>query len=351
MRVLQLIDSLRSGGAERMAVSYANALSKKGWDSFLCCTRLEGGLKSQLLPAVGYLFLNKKHSLDPKAFLKLRRFIKANKIDLIQAHGTSWFLAVLIKMSSPGVKLVWHDHDGRKTENRPLLILRSFSRFFDGIITVNSEFKLWALENLKKPNIVFLNNFLAAEPERGELDLKDADSFKIICVANLRFPKDHLFLLRAFHKMDQSTEEKISLHLVGKDFKDEYSDALHQFIKEHSLENVHIYGEQGGVAHLLKQADVGVLSSSSEGLPVALLEYGRAGLPVVCTRVGQCEEILGNSGSLIPSGDVEKMTQALLFYLKNEKYRISDGKNFQNKINTEYSEEKVLPEFLSFLKK
>ena len=49
MRVLQLIDCLRSGGAERMSVTYANALAKRIEGSFLCCTRKEGLLKKQLV--------------------------------------------------------------------------------------------------------------------------------------------------------------------------------------------------------------------------------------------------------------------------------------------------------------
>src|SRR5690606_5619236 len=110
MRVLQLIDSLRSGGAERMSVTYANALVKRIDASFLCCTRKEGLLKKQLSPEVGYLFLNKKSTLDLQAFRKLRNFVKENKIDLIQAHSSSWFLALMVKLSLPKLKLVWHDH-------------------------------------------------------------------------------------------------------------------------------------------------------------------------------------------------------------------------------------------------
>ncbi len=68
MRVLQLIDSLRSGGAERMSVNYANALARRMDGSYLCCTRKEGLLKKQLAPEVGYLFLNRQGTLDLKAF-------------------------------------------------------------------------------------------------------------------------------------------------------------------------------------------------------------------------------------------------------------------------------------------
>ena len=48
MRVLQLIDSLNAGGAEKLAVSYANTLADMSLVSFFCATRCEGVLKNQI---------------------------------------------------------------------------------------------------------------------------------------------------------------------------------------------------------------------------------------------------------------------------------------------------------------
>lgn len=47
MRIIQLIDSLEAGGAERMAVNFANGLASKADFSGLVCTRKEGLLKNQ----------------------------------------------------------------------------------------------------------------------------------------------------------------------------------------------------------------------------------------------------------------------------------------------------------------
>ncbi|MDX1718880.1 MAG: glycosyltransferase, partial [Salegentibacter mishustinae] len=161
LRVLQLIDSLRPGGAERMAVNTANSLEPFVNGSFICCTRQEGLLKEELKPEVGYLFLNKKSSLDPKAILKLTRYIRKNKIKIIHAHGTSWFLGVLIKLSSK-VKLVWHDHYGESEnlEARSIKVLKPFSGYFDGIISVNKVLKRWAKKTLRTESVIHLNNFI-----------------------------------------------------------------------------------------------------------------------------------------------------------------------------------------------
>ncbi|MBC8643962.1 hypothetical protein H9W95_07615 [Flavobacterium lindanitolerans] len=56
MRVLQLIDSLEAGGAERMAVNYANGLANRIAFSALAVTRKQGILKEQLDKAVLYTF-------------------------------------------------------------------------------------------------------------------------------------------------------------------------------------------------------------------------------------------------------------------------------------------------------
>lgn len=66
MRIVQIIDSLEVGGAERMAVNYANALSGKISFSGLVVTRKEGDLRSKIDKKVDYLFLNKKKQLIGK---------------------------------------------------------------------------------------------------------------------------------------------------------------------------------------------------------------------------------------------------------------------------------------------
>ncbi len=69
MRILQIIDSLEIGGAEKMAVNYANALTDKVEFSGLVATRKEGNLKSHINQKVNYLFLNRKKFFDVKAVL------------------------------------------------------------------------------------------------------------------------------------------------------------------------------------------------------------------------------------------------------------------------------------------
>lgn len=338
-----------------MAVNYANALAKRNDASFLCCTRGEGLLKEDLQPEVGYLFLDKKSTLDFRAFLKLRSFVLNNKIDLLQAHSSSWFLALLVKLSLQGLKLVWHDHHGRDLDKRRIGILRPASRFFDGIISVNVDLKEWAESNLKSKKVQFFKNFLP-DSQDGELVrvsfLKgQQDSFKILCLANLRPQKDHLNLLKAFENV-QKVYPQASLHLIGKDEGDDYSKELRTFVSRNELESkVFFYGEKQNLQELLLQADLGVLSSASEGLPLALLEYGRAGLPVVCTAVGECPEVVGDTAILVRPSDPVALSEAVLSYIENSEKRKAAAENFRQKILEEYAEKKIVPQVVNFYEK
>ena len=112
MRILQIIDSLEAGGAERMAVNYANALAEKIDFSGLVSTRKEGALLDQINSNVSYMCLNKKGTFDLKALFVLRKFVVENKIEIIHAHSTSFFIAFLLKLLYPSLKLIWHDHYG-----------------------------------------------------------------------------------------------------------------------------------------------------------------------------------------------------------------------------------------------
>ena len=112
MRILQIIDSLEIGGAEKMAINYANALAENIEFSGLIATRKEGYLKSQLSNKVHYLFLNRKSTIDFKAILRLRKYCKENKIDFLQAHSSSFFTAFLVKLCYFKINIIWHDHNG-----------------------------------------------------------------------------------------------------------------------------------------------------------------------------------------------------------------------------------------------
>lgn len=139
MKVLQIIDSLDAGGAERMAVNIANELQAAGHESHLCVTRKEGLLKTAISNEVGYIFIEKKGKLGWVALSKLKRYIKEHQIELVHAHSTSAFTAVVVLFSLKNKpKLIWHDHYGKanQLEARPLKVLRFLSGYFNQVIMI-----------------------------------------------------------------------------------------------------------------------------------------------------------------------------------------------------------------------
>ncbi|WP_034922800.1 glycosyltransferase [Gillisia sp. CAL575] len=351
MRVLQVIDSLRPGGAERMAVSYAKLLHKNGHASYLCSTRFEGILKENLNPDIGYLFLNKKYALDFTALNKLRKYIKNNKIEIVHAHSSSYLFAALLKLTGLSFKLVWHDHYGESEllHQRKFRILKIFSKYFDGIISVNHKLKNWAVEKLKTEDVTMINNFIHNKENRTIVNTLEgpADAFKIICLANLRPQKDHQNLLRSFELLPD--EINATLHLIGNDPKTSYSKEVLKLIEQSKSRNrIFYYGIQTEIIEYLGQADLGVLSSRSEGLPVALLEYGVAGLPVIVTNVGQCKEVLNGYGLVVIPNNSEIMSEAILEYYEQKKARLEDALNFQRHVLLEYGEDVIYKNIIEF---
>ena len=78
-------------------------------------------------------------------------------------------------------------------------------------------------------------------------------------------------------------------------YNDNYYHDLVALIKQKISNNiVKLLDQVTNISKILNKCEIGVLSSSIEGLPVSLIEYGLAELPVVCTDVGQCSKVIQN---------------------------------------------------------
>lgn len=354
MRILQLIDSLDAGGAERMAVNYANALYNELGFSALCTTRKEGVLKNAISCDVDYLFLRKKGTFDFEALLRLKQFIKKNKIDILHAHSTSFILAVLLKLVYPKIKIVWHDHFGGRFMQSQLknLPLKFVSIFFYKVLTINEMNHKWLSKALFSREIKVFPNFISSqETIKGNTKLNGIAGKRIVFLANLRNPKNHLQFLKAFKK-SQATILGWTLHLIGKDYEDEYSQAIKDFIYSNNLEEfVYIYGGKTDTYAILSQAQIGVLCSTHEGFPVTLLEYGYMKLGILTTNVGFCSQIIknGESGFLFQPNDLDIITKKLDILINNKDMINSFGEKINKFVQDNYVDQIVIKSYLQFL--
>lgn len=354
MRIIQIIDSLEAGGAERMAVNYANALTTEISFSGLVATRKEGSLKRQLKDEVSYLFLDKQRALDFRALFRLRNYVIQHKVTIIHAHSTSFFLVFLLKLLCPSVRLIWHDHygDSEFLSKRPIRALQLTLPLFSGIISVNQKLKLWAEEQLKFKKVLFLPNFPSEDlVVIQQTVLQGVDGKRIVCLANLRVQKDHFLLLEVAKKLQKSHPDW-TFHLVGKDFQDGYSQQIKDLIVAHHLEkNVFLYGSKDDVENILHQSTLAVLTSQSEGLPVALLEYGWNRKAVVVTHVGEIASLVqnGKNGFVVPSKEKQLFYDAIVTLIENELLQKEFGLALYAKIQATNSEGVIIKEYLNWL--
>lgn len=353
MRIVQLIDSLEAGGAERMALNYANAIAATIGFSALVATRKEGPLLSQMDSKIVYLFLDKKRQLDWGALWRLRSFVVKHRITHVHAHSSSFFMAFLLKLTLPALKIIWHYHLGnyKGISKKRFFIFKSIIPFFNGVISVNLNLKSWMENQLKAKNVIYLPNFTSPSKEQNRTKLLGYDDKRIVSLANLRPDKNHFLLLQVASMLKQSHPDW-TFHLIGKDFEDDYSKEIKSKIKELEVENqVFLYGSRTDIPFILSQSTLGILTSVSEGLPVALVEYGMYELAVIVTAVGELPNIISNevNGCLIKSNDAVSFHEALVALISDAARRKAMARALNQTITEGYSSKSVLEKYMQWL--
>jgi len=116
--------------------------------------------------------------------------------------------------------------------------------------------------------------------------------------------------------------------------------------------SVKLLGHSDNVAKFLASADVFVMPSLWEGLPIALLEAMSAGLPVIATQVEGIEEAVveGENGCLIPIGDAKALAEAIIHLLADTEMQKRMGRASQEKVKKTYSSERMCKEYFDLVR-
>jgi len=342
LRVMQLTDTLAIGGAERVACGIANELHASGHVAHFCTTRESGPLEQVLAAGVHRLHLNRRRRLDVGALYELARHIRKYQIEVLHAHGTAVFMAAVVAVLVPGTRIVWHLHFGRlATDDDPGRAFRVIRRRVSHVLAASEPLAAWARSRIGVPvhQVTYVPNFPTIPGiEARPAELPGLRGQRVICVANIVPVKGHQILVRAFRKVVARFPDA-RLFLVGHALNLRHFALVREEVRKSGLENhVHFLGQIEDIWPYLLAADIGVLASWSEGMPLALLEYGAARLASVTTEVGQCRDVLehGSAGLLVPPGEPSALADALEQLLDDSAQRSMYGSALQRTVSERF---------------
>ena len=163
-------------------------------------------------------------------------------------------------------------------------------------------------------------------------------ALKAVCIGRLVPAKGHRTLLEALLLLqDQAMPIQLTLIGGGPEMK-----RLQQFVQTHRLAECVTFTQ--ALSHdealaYLRGADLFVLASFAEGIPVALMEAMALGIPCVSTFIAGIPELIhdGVEGLLVPAGNAQALAEALLIVARERSRRMLMGEAARRKIIEQYN--------------
>jgi L-malate glycosyltransferase len=358
--VCQVLHSLRVGGAEVLAARLARRLREDYRFLFVCLDEL--GTLGEALRAEGFTVhvLGRRPGVDWGCARRLASLLRREQVDLLHAHQyTPFFYGMMARLLYRRPPMLFNEH-GRTFPDYPrpkrMVANRLLLRRRDRVVGVGQSVRqaLICNEGIPAGRVKVIYNGIDLLPfaddthDRGaarrELGLGD-DDLAIIQVARLDSLKDHATAIRALDQVVARCSEA-RLLLVGEGPE---MPKIRELVHGRALEPyVRFLGLRGDIARLLSAADIGLLTSVSEGIPLTLIEAMAAGLPVVSTDVGGVREVVedGRTALLAPSGDDDALAEAILRLAGDPALRERMGCTGRRRAESAFSERRMHDEYL-----
>ncbi|MGQ9697851.1 MAG: glycosyltransferase, partial [Armatimonadota bacterium] len=297
--------------------------------------------------------LGRRPGLDARVVWRLARLICRKKVSVLHTHHTGALVYGVPAALIAGLGTVVHtehSHDVLDSNPRLRVAERLLTRFAWTTTCVTEEVQEYLSRRVGisprrlvvLPNGVDTKLFVPGPADPALLEELCLVGHPVVgTVGRLDPLKDHESLLRAFAAV-HSAVPKARLVIVG---DGPLRDHLRNMAKELGVEDaVYFTGARSDVAALLRAFDVFVLSSTHEGLPLALLEAMSAGLPVVATAVGGVPRAVehGVSGFVCPPGDAETLSSLILHLLEHRELRAVVGRNARVRVESHFSVERMV---------
>lgn len=318
MRILHIITSLRTGGAERLVVDLLPRIRRRGHQVELLLfdgtgTPLLETLRQQGI-VVRALGRGYQQMWNPLHAIRLKRFLNREKYDIVHTHNTPCQLlsALAAGKNAPALVTTEHNTFNRRRKWRFYgTVDRLMYGKYDHVACVSEKTRRNLEARLRPgraipelsvvPNGIDLDRFGYPGHEASLRCRGDHDKKIIIMIAAFRPQKDQQTLIRAMRHLP----EEYGLWLVG---EGPMRASCERLAEELDLGGrVRFLGVRSDVPELLAASDVVVLSSHYEGMALSSIEGMASGKPFIASDVEGLQETVDGAGLLFPCGDDRRL--------------------------------------------
>lgn len=322
-----LITTLTFGGAETQVVRLSAELKAAGWDVAVACMIAPSAHKDTLNTyGIPVYSLNMRRGLpDPRALLRLAKLIREFNPDVVHAHMVhANLLGRFTRLICPIPVLICTAHNLRETSEKggPTWHKELLYRMTDSLadrttIICNAAYDRYIRTKAVPPNkLQMIPNGVDTERfapcdairKRVRNDLNLGESFVWLAVGRFVEQKDYPNLFSALARVPEGNWRVL---IAG---QGPLETDLKTLVKELALtDRVQFIGTRSNMADLFKASDAYVMSSSFEGLSMALLEAAATGLPAVVTDVGGNRDLVldGQTGYVVPPANPQALASAI----------------------------------------
>ena len=326
MKILHVITSLCTGGAEKLVSEIVPMLKDKGNEVDVCLFDGRDTSFKEALNISGVTIFSLSGNCNvynPFFIIKLTKLMRS--YDIVHTHNTAPQLFAAIGSVLCSVVLVTTEHNtsNRRRDWRWYAPIDRwmYSRYKKVIcISDSTERNLRVFINEESDKIctiyngIDINRYAIALPADKSLIAKNNKRRIVAMIAGFRYQKDQETLIRAINHISADVE----LWLIG---DGERRHIIEQCINECNLsERVQLLGVRSDIPSVLKVVDIVVQSSHWEGFGLAAVEGMAAGKPVVASNVEGLSQVVGGAGVLFSHGNAEELADILNKLLSNEIY-------------------------------
>lgn len=368
MKILHIVTGLSTGGAERALYNVLAGGLAERFDTAVVSLRDEGTV-GPLITALGVPVYSMNFNScisGTSGFFRLSRIVRSFGPDLMQGWMYHGNIAATLNdlLGSVRTKVVWnirqslYDLKVEKFMTRQVVRANRFLSNHADAVIYNSRLAMAQHEafGFASDRSLFIPNGFDVErfrpdPATGS-EVRQAlgipqNATVIGHVARFHPMKDHASFLHAAVKVAQQFPGSHFL-VVGREVSLN-NQFLANVVPQKSEKCFSFPGERADVHRIMHAMDVLVTSSAwGEGFPNVLGEAMACGVPCVSTDVGDCREIVGNTGVLVPPSDSEALAKGMMVLLEmSDAERRVLGRAARDRVKTRYSLPKTVEKYIN----